>query len=627
MLFFLLLAFAVSVSAQNADVEIEPLRTSITVRETVEAESSGYVTAVEAKALESRPGVNLDDRLRDIPGFSLFRRSSSLVAHPTTQGVSLRGIGSSAAGRTLVLYDGFPVNDPFGGWVYWSRMNPDAVEVIEVSRGATTSVYGDRAMGGTVSVLTRIPDVRHIWASAEGGSAGIADARGGYSNLFGKFGVSTFARGLRSEGYYIVDENLRGSVDRRADVDFLVGDLRLDYFGTRDRLTFKSNVVSERRQNGTALRENSSSVGTAGVNYQRGGFAVNAYHSRGVLRNAFSFVTATRNFEGLVLLQSVASEDTGGSILWSRGWSKGNLFIGADTHRAEGLSTDTVISTGFIRRPGGRLWQQGAFIQGDIALGPKTNIFGGLRHDFTDRGNDFWSPRGGIAFSEGPRRWRLSAFRSFRAPTLNEFFRQFRVGNITTLGNNGLAPEQMAGVDAGMDWRLSSFVVRTTVFLQEIDNLIGNATIRIDPTPLRQRQNIGKATSRGIEVEIQKTLRRVRVEAAYLFVDSQLSTNRWMPQTPKHQGSFQILYSTDKTLLSAGLRSYALQFEDDLNSFVLPGFATVQFKAKRELGKGVSALLAVENAFDRRFVVGFLPTPTIGNPRLLRVGLQWNLGR
>ena len=627
MLFFFLLAFPVAVWAQSTDIEIEPVRTSITVREAVEAESSGYVTAVDAESLDSRPGVNIDDRLRDIPGFSLFRRSSSLVAHPTTQGVSLRGIGSSAAGRTLVLYDGFPVNDPFGGWVYWSRINPDAVEVIEVSRGATTSAYGDRAMGGAISVLTRIPEVRHVWASAEGGSAGIADARGGYSNLFGKLGVSSFVRGLRSEGYYIVDENLRGSVDRRADVDFLVGDLRLDYFGNRDRLTFKTNIVSERRQNGTALRSNSSSLGTAGVNYQRGGLAVSAYHSRGALRNGFSFVNGTRTFERQTLLQRVASEDTGGSIIWSRGCSKANLLIGADTHRAEGLSTDTVVSTGFVRRPGGRLWQQGAFVQGDLALGSKTNIYGGLRHDFTDRGNDFWSPRGGIAFSEGPRRWRLSAFRSFRAPTLNEFFRQFRVGNITTLGNNDLAPERMAAVDAGMDWRLSSFLVRTTVFWQQIDDLIGNATIRVDPTPLRQRQNIGEATSRGVEFEIQKTLRRVRFEAAYLFVDSQLSTNRWMPQTPKHQGSFQILYSSEKTLLSAGLRSYALQFEDDLNSFVLPGFATVQFKAKRNLGKGVSALLAAENAFDRRFVVGFSPTPTIGNPRLLRVGLQWNLGR
>ena len=59
--------------------------------------------------------------LRQVPGFSLFRRTTSRAANPTTQGVSLRGLGASGASRALVLSDGFPLNDPFGGWVYWDR--------------------------------------------------------------------------------------------------------------------------------------------------------------------------------------------------------------------------------------------------------------------------------------------------------------------------------------------------------------------------------------------------------------------------------------------------------------------------------------------------------------------------
>ena len=101
-------------------------------------------------------------------------------------------------------------------------------------------------------------------------------------------------------------------------------------------------------------------------------------------------------------------------------------------------------------------------------MGSRTRLYGGLRHDFTDRGNDFWSPRGGIAFAEGPRRWRASAYRSFRAPTLNELFRDFRVGNVTTRSNAALVPETTVGVDAGVDWRVSSWMTRTTVFWQSI---------------------------------------------------------------------------------------------------------------------------------------------------------------
>ncbi len=627
MRYLLLLVLPGVLWADDERLELEPLKTTITVRQTLDSPSSGYITSVSRETLESHPGVNVDDRLREIPGFTLFRRSSSLVAHPTTQGISLRGIGSSAAGRTLVLYDGLPLNDPFGGWVYWSRVNPDAIDAVEISRGATTSVYGDRGMGGVISLLTPAPESRRAWAATEGGGAGIADVRGGYADLFGKVGLSALVRGFRSEGYFVVPEENRGPVDRRAHADFVVGDLRFDYFGKQDRLMLKANVISERRQNGTSLRTNSSSLGTAGVHYQRERLSFSGYHSRGVLRNGFSFVNEARNFERQTLLQRVTSEDSGGSILWNRAFHKMNLILGTDAHRASGISRDTVVSTGFVRRPGGRLWQQGLFVQADFAAGPCTQIYGGLRHDFTDRGNDFWSPRAGLAFSEGPRRWRASVYRSFRAPTLNEFFRQFRVGNITTLSNPELSPETMLGAEAGLDWRKGDAIFRTTLFWQQIDDLIGNATIRLDPSPLRQRRNLGKATGRGVELEVLKTFGRFRAEAAYLYVDSQLDTNVWMPQVPRHQGSFQLLYAAGKTLFRGGIRSSAAQFEDDLNLFLLPGFATLQVMLQQRLGHGVSALLAVENLLDRRFLVGFVPTPTTGAPRLMRVGLKWETGR
>lgn len=607
-------------------VAIEPIRTSITVVEKLEAPVSGYVSAFNEDSLEARPGVNLDERLRDVPGFTLFRRSSSLVAHPTTQGVSLRGIGSSAASRTLVLYDGIPIGDPFGGWVYWSRFNPDSIDVIEISRGASSSVYGDRAMGGAISILTPTPENRRFWVSSEGGSAGIADARGGYQDLFGKVGVSTFVRGFRSEGYYIIPEDIRGPVDRRADVDFVAGDLKLDYFGSKNRLIFKTNIVAEQRQNATALRENNSGLGTAGLTYLRGGFTLSGYHSRGRLFSTFTGVNATRTVENLTLLQDVDAQDSGGSVIWKRGGGRSNLFIGADTHRASGASVDTVTFSGLIRDQRGKLWQQGAFVQGDLSVGSRTQLLGGIRHDFSDRGNDFWSPRGGIAVADGPRRWRASVYRSFRAPTLNEYFRQFRVGNVTTLGNELLTPETMFGVEAGMDWRIDTFLLRTTIFRQRIDDLIANVTLSGGNFPVRQRQNLGFAVGRGAEIELQKSFGPMRLETAYLYIDSQVSTNFFMPQTARHQGNALLIYAKGKMLVSGGIRSSSLQFEDDLNTFVMPGYSTIQFLVKRRLGHGVSGMVAVENILNRSYIAGFTPEATTGTPRLLRVGLKWESG-
>src|SRR6478735_386999 len=110
---------------KDAANKIEPVRTTITVIENLATETPAAVSVLDNKQIRETPGDNLDDRLRTVPGFSLFRRSSSLVAHPTTQGISLRGIGSSGASRTLVIWDSIPASDPFGGWVYWTRFDPD----------------------------------------------------------------------------------------------------------------------------------------------------------------------------------------------------------------------------------------------------------------------------------------------------------------------------------------------------------------------------------------------------------------------------------------------------------------------------------------------------------------------
>src|SRR5690348_8773004 len=148
----------------------EPLKTSITVVEKVSAETPANISVLNSSDLQETPGTNLDDRLREVPGFSLFRRSSSLVAHPTTQGISLRGIGSSGASRTLVLWDGIPANDPFGGWVYWTQFVPDEIGRAEISRGAATSVFGEKAMSGAIGIFSRPPERMLLFGQYEYGN-------------------------------------------------------------------------------------------------------------------------------------------------------------------------------------------------------------------------------------------------------------------------------------------------------------------------------------------------------------------------------------------------------------------------------------------------------------------------
>ena len=103
------------------------------------------VTTLHREVLDVAPAATLDDALRSVPGFSLFRRSSSRVANPTTQGVTLRGLAASGSSRALALGDGVPLNDPVGGWVYWNRLPLAWLVGVSVERGAAGDVFGTDA--------------------------------------------------------------------------------------------------------------------------------------------------------------------------------------------------------------------------------------------------------------------------------------------------------------------------------------------------------------------------------------------------------------------------------------------------------------------------------------------------
>ena len=56
-----------------------------------------------------------------------------------------------------MLANGIPLNDAFGGWVYWDKVPQAAIDRIEVQRGSGTDLYGADAVGGVVQILTVRP--------------------------------------------------------------------------------------------------------------------------------------------------------------------------------------------------------------------------------------------------------------------------------------------------------------------------------------------------------------------------------------------------------------------------------------------------------------------------------------
>ena len=229
-------------------------------------------TVLRGEEIKESPAVVADDILRQVPTFSLFRRTSSLAAHPTAQGVSLRGIGPSGVSRTLVLLDNIPFNDPFGGWVYWTRVPLTSVDRIEMVDGANSSVYGNYAAGGVINLVTSKPEHRTFILKPQYGGRrndrigkpgetvwdGLGSLDFFASDAWKNFGAALEGGYLKTNGYPQVAKTdpfnngavLRGPIDTKSTVNYQNLNLKLDYTPSDEFTAFsRGGYFSEDRQN------------------------------------------------------------------------------------------------------------------------------------------------------------------------------------------------------------------------------------------------------------------------------------------------------------------------------------------------------------------------------------------
>jgi len=233
----------------------------------------------------------------------------------------------------------------------------------------------------------------------------------------------------------------------------------------------------------------------------------------------------------------------------------------------------------------------------------------------------------------------VSGYRAFRAPTLNELYRSFRVGNVLTVANDKLRAERLTGGEAGASFAAfdRKLNVRGTFFWSEIIRPVANVTLSVTPALItRQRQNLGRTRSRGLETEAEARITNtVTISGGYQFLDATVLSfppnpsleGLLIPQVPRHMVTFQARYSNPRRLtVSFQGRAGSEQFDDDQNQFRLDPYFTLDAFASRSLGHGVEIFGAFENLTGQRYDIGRTPLRTLGPPLLARVGVRFRLG-
>jgi outer membrane receptor protein involved in Fe transport len=549
------------------------------------ADVPASVNVVTNERIAQSPAIVADDVLRQVPTFSLFRRTSSIAANPTAQGVSLRGIGPSGVSRTLVLLDDIPFNDPFGGWVYWTRVPLMNAERIEIIDGATSSLYGNYAMGGVINIVTNPAAPRTITFRPQYGNRSTPKMDLFASDVWGKLGVTFDATTLQTDGYLIVAEEERGPIDNEANVRYQNVSAKFDYNPTdRLNLFLRIGLFDEERNNGKIGEVNDTNwkFGSGGLRLRLvDGSNLEGrvfFDDQDFFQNTFAVGAAAippRSQSNLSLEKTVPTRAVGTMMTWSRALQLANrahvLTAGTDFRWIDGDSDELTyaLATGLTplihRVAGGTQRFVGVFAQDLIEVTPalqltlsarvdrwrnydahnlETTLATGLptaahRATLPDKSDTAVSPRVAALYRVTDR---LSAWgsvsRGFRAPTLKELYSPFRVGQVLTLANEALGPERLTGEEGGISVAATTRVtVRATVFNNRVNNPIANVTVATNNIPVtpgcagvpicRQLTNLGSTNIAGFQTDVSYRVNgHWGLSGAYVFDNAKVHESR-----------------------------------------------------------------------------------------------------
>jgi len=655
----------------------------VTGRGLAEARGDGAydILTIERERLVHSPSNRLEDVLRDVPGFQQFRRSDARSANPTSQGASLRALGGNASSRALVLLDGVPQGDPFGGWISWPALDPRRLGRIRVVRGGGSGASGPGALAGTIALESASPgETGRLSAALSYGSRDGLDAFASLGARLGAGFVTVSGAYARGDGFIPVVEAQRGAVDRPSPYDQASVAIRAAVpLAPAIELQANVSAFTDARERGTAL----SGIETRGADASlrlvgRGGLPFSAliYVQVRDFSNLFAAVNGARDTVTQTLDQySVPATGLGARFEVRPPAGPVELRLGADWRGTRGRTQELFQFVAGAptrgRIAGGSTRTLGAFADASIALGPVI-LTGGARLDhwriadgrlderllatqapltaidFPDRSG--WEPTGriGIAWRAAPAvTFRAAAYLGWRLPTLNELYRPFRVGPDATAANAALSPERLSGIEVGLDLRPAPGLrIGMTLFASRLAHAIANVTLGHGPGVFpgvgfvaiggqyRMRQNVDALVSRGVEIDAALDLGRFSLAAGYSLASARLSASGAAfpldglrpAQTPRHSLTASLTWrGPGRAYAALGLRYTSRQFEDDLNAQPIPGALTFDAAASIPLGRHLALEARAENLTGARVVAGISGAGVIerATPRTFWLGLSW----
>ena len=619
----------------------------------------GSVTIERARLTGDASG-RVENVLADVAGFQQFRRSDSRSANPSAQGVTLRALGGNASSRALVLLDGVPLADPFFGYIPFNALAADRLSSVRVTRGGGAGAFGAGAVAGTIELASATRrELPQVAGEAFYGSANALEAAGSISPDVGGGFVSVSGKFEQGDGFFTTPIAQRSAATVRARYRDWSGSLRAVVpIDAQTELQARGLLYRDNRTLRFAGADSSSEAEDASIRLiHRGDWAVDAL-AYVQARNFTNRVISATSSKLTLDQRNTPATGAGGKIELRPPVGPDHVLrLGADARIGEGvLYEDAYAATGLVtarRTAGGRTSTTGLFVEDDWTLG-RLVLTAGLRGDrwtitdgffreanaqgtpttdtrFGDRHGVEGTGRAGLLFhASAAVKLRGAGYTGFRVPTLNELYRPFVVFPVTTQANAALGLERLRGVEGGIDLTPARGVtLGVTAFYNRLESAIANVTIAANT---RQRRNVDGIVAKGIEVTAHAARGGFSLDASYAFSDSKVRAsgvsaplNGFSPaQSPRHTASATLAWERHGLGASLTARYVGRQYEDDLQTDILPAATTLDAVARLPLGPHVSLIARAENVLDQAVVTRNAGgSIDLGTPRTLWIGMRF----
>ncbi len=598
------------------------------------------VQTIDRDRIVTATSGRIEDVLSDVAGFQQFRRSDSRSSNPSAQGVTLRALGGNATSRALVLLDGVPMADPFFGYIPLSAIAPERLSSVRVTRGGGSGAFGAGAVAGTIELESAdAATLGFASGSLIVGHRGASEASAALAPELGSGFAVISGRWDRGPGFYTTPADQRVPASVRSAYDSwslgvrgvapLTGDVELQasalIFGDQRTLRFEGADSTSSGQD--------ASIRLVG----RGTWQVDAL-AYVQARNFSNIVISSTRFVPVLDQRRTPSTGLGGKFEVRPPIGDAHVLrLGMDYRKSSGGLQEEAFSafTGNLtarRRAGGDNSDLGLFVEDDWTHGALV-LTAGARADrwtinngyflerdstgnavidsqFADRSGWDISFRGGALLRVGSGLdLRAAAYSGLRLPTLNELYRPFVVFPVVTLANEALENEALRGFEAGLDFAPTQGIsFSLTAFDNKVKDAVANVTIAAN---LRQRRNVDAVRARGLELGAQAQFGDFSVNGSLAWTDAEVEGSGFSAaldgmrpaQTPKLAASATFAYVPARGWrLATTLRHVGSQFEDDLETDILPAATTLDAFVQVPLGNRFSFILRGENLTDSTII-------------------------